>query len=88
MSVLGSRINTLGEIYGALDVKTEEAVAVKVERVAKPGNLVHEEEILKALQRTLSFDVQTGISALLTPFFKRTPGFLTSLTTNSINSLN
>jgi hypothetical protein len=40
----------LGEIYSAKDVKTDEVVAVKVERVSKPGNLVHEEEILRALQ--------------------------------------
>eukprot|EP01127_Copromyxa_protea_P003680 TRINITY_DN1347_c0_g1_i2.p1 TRINITY_DN1347_c0_g1~~TRINITY_DN1347_c0_g1_i2.p1 ORF type:complete len:396 (-),score=80.11 TRINITY_DN1347_c0_g1_i2:367-1554(-) len=39
-----------GEIYSAKDHKTSELVAVKVERISKPGNLVHEEEILRALQ--------------------------------------
>lgn len=54
-----------GEIYSAKDVKTDDLVAVKVERVSKPGNLVHEEEILRALQGSnvmfvLTVSVQVG----------------------------
>eukprot|EP01125_Pyxidicula_operculata_P004186 TRINITY_DN1614_c0_g1_i2.p1 TRINITY_DN1614_c0_g1~~TRINITY_DN1614_c0_g1_i2.p1 ORF type:complete len:331 (+),score=35.13 TRINITY_DN1614_c0_g1_i2:117-1109(+) len=38
-----------GEIFACKSVKSGEPVAVKVERVSKPGNLLEEEEILKNL---------------------------------------
>jgi tau tubulin kinase len=39
-----------GEIYACKTLKTSEAVAVKVERVCKPGNLAEEESILRDLK--------------------------------------
>jgi hypothetical protein len=39
-----------GEIYAARHLKSGEPVAVKVERLNKPGNLLEEERILRNLK--------------------------------------
>jgi len=44
-----------GEIYSAKDLTNTTYIAVKVERVSKPGNLLEEEKILRALNGESSF---------------------------------
>jgi len=42
-------LTTTGEIYCCRNLKIYKNVAVKVERVSKPGNLLEEEKILRNL---------------------------------------